>query len=209
MIQAFRRIDWAPVLNAAARAGLVVLIWIIGLSALDPLPAPETGRPDALMPCARGGVEGYLSGRIYGSVDLSLDWRSPRLLCEGMPRPDGEGLRLVFAHAIDDSAARLMLVLGLPDATLTGTTGEIPANVTLIDEANGRFFGTGGTGRCWADIQSQLPAEPDRVWVRGELYCAGALPELGADGSVTLGDLAFKGQAATEPMEDLEPVALP
>ena len=99
--------------------------------------------------------DGRLQGDLFGAVRQTIDWHGEELLCEGMIRPGGDGIRLIFSRNSTSSTARLVLVIGI--ATLgPGETGEdLPANVTLIDEATGRFFNAQGIERCWATVQEQ------------------------------------------------------
>lgn len=161
-----------------------------------PAPAAELPAPVRVAPCAMA-PSGFVTGRWFGTLDLVVDWTGPELGCEGMLRPDGDGIRLLFSQQRADGS-RVVLVLGIdgdPDA-LPGP--ERPTNVTVIDEREGRFFSTTGAGRCWTDIQAAGPLEPTGGrggdWrVTGVLYCAGALPALGDRGSLTLGETRFAG----------------
>lgn len=141
---------------------------------------------------------GYVTGRWFGALDLAIDWAGPGLGCEGMLRPDGQGVRLLFARQYGQ-ASRLVLVLGI-DADPAALPGpERPTNVTVIDEQSGRFFSTAGSVRCWTDIQSveALPADTAGTgeWrVTGMLYCAGPLPALTDRSALTLGDTRFAGR---------------
>ena len=141
--------------------------------------------------------DGRLEGELFGAVRQTINWRGEDLLCEGMIRPGGDGIRLIFSRNSPSSTARLVLVIGIRDIG-PGETGEdLPANVTLIDEATGRFFNAQGIERCWATVeeQQQLSEKPAAVYrVDGELYCAGSLPSVNGRESVTLDDVRFSGR---------------
>ena len=141
--------------------------------------------------------DGRLQGELFGAVRQTIDWRGEDLLCAGMIRPGGDGIRLIFSRNSPSSTARLVLVIGIRDIG-PGETGEdLPANVTLIDEATGRFFNAQGIERCWATVeeQQQLSEKPAVVYrVDGELYCAGSLPSVNGSESVTLDDVRFSGR---------------
>ena len=119
-----------------------------------------------------------------------------------MRRPDGQGVRLFFASE-QPGGGRLSVVIGIdgrPD-TLVGT--ERPANVTVIDERESRFFSTSGAGRCWTVISSVTSLTRSRDYpaghrIDGMLYCLGALPSLGDRTSLTLGDLRFAGRVSAD-----------
>ena len=140
---------------------------------------------------------GRLQGDLFGAVRQTIDWSGDELLCEGMIRPDGNGIRLIFSRNSTSSTARLVLVIGIDDLG-PGETGEdLPANVTLIDEATGRFFNAQEIERCWATVeeQRQLTNDPVAIYrVDGELYCAGSLPSVNGRESVTLDDVRFSGR---------------
>ncbi len=138
-------------------------------------------------------ASGYLQTEIYGSIRASLHWKGS-LQCDGMPRPNGEGARLRFAGLTAENEP-LALILGLPDL-FPGTTGvELPTNVTLIAENQGRFFSTPDTSNCWTDALSHdaLDGDRKRSRISGALYCVAALAEVNGASSITLGDLKFAG----------------
>jgi len=165
----------------------------------SPAIAPLTGggeRPCSLQPGS------YLRGRFFGAINLQADWSGEGLVCDGMQKPEGQGVRLFFAGE-QQGGGRLSVVIGIdghPD-TLAGT--EHPANVTVIDELESRFFSTSGAGRCWTIISSVTPLARSRdhrdgYRINGTLYCLGALPSLSDRTSLTLGDVRFAGQVYTD-----------
>jgi hypothetical protein len=140
---------------------------------------------------------GYLRGRIFGALAMELDWSGNKLSCAGMSRPDGKGIRLHLAWD-QGNDERLVLLVGI-EGDATPVEGlEKPANVTFIDERSGKFYSSGGTGRCWTDITrlASLPARDGSRQLKGRLYCTGALPSLNDHSSLTLGDLDYYGQFA-------------
>ena len=107
------------------------------------LPAP----PKADRSCVD---DGFLSTTLYGAVATEIDWRGRDFDCEGMPRPDGAGVRLRFAGALGDGTQTLAFIVALPDFERSESAREIASNVTLIAEGNGRFFSTPGLASCWS-----------------------------------------------------------
>ncbi|MBM4221465.1 MAG: hypothetical protein FJ170_05905 [Gammaproteobacteria bacterium] len=150
--------------------------------------------PETALPAAQG-CTGYVRGKVFGALDMELDWSGGKLDCEGMSRPDGRGLRLYFAWDPGDGE-RLVLVLGVDGNTHSLAGQEKAANVTFIDERNGHFYSSGGSGRCWTDIVrlATFPASGRGQQLQGRLYCAAALPALNDRSSLTLGDLHWQGQ---------------
>lgn len=166
-------------------AVVLLLVWLV-LS----IPVPETAAP------ARG-CTGYLRGQIFGALTMDLDWSGAKLTCEGMSRPDGKGIRLYFAWD-QGNEERLVLVVGIDETAISVAGSEKPANVTFIDERNGRFYSSGGTGRCWTDVvrMASLPASGRNHQLKGRLYCTGTLPALNDYSSLTLGDIHYYGHFA-------------
>lgn len=190
---------------AARIAGLVGLAAVLGIGGLalrQPLPPqrvdpavapvpPDAAAPLAGQPCGQGG-EGYLRGPFFGALALEADWTGPGLRCDGGVRPGEAGVRLFFAQPRD--GARIVFMIGI-DARPEGLVGgERTANVTVIDERDGRFFSSGGSHRCWVDGLQPRPADGGGQWLAGRLYCAGALPSLADRSSLTLGDIHFSGR---------------
>jgi hypothetical protein len=147
------------------------------------------------MPCVMD-TEGYLRGQIYGNVQSKLDWRGDTMRCDGMHRPEGQGIRLVFDEHLDDEEPGLLIVVGIADAIPGQAVQELPANITIIDQAQGQFFSTQEQPRCWTTFNEQilLTGTVEETWrINGQIYCASALAELAGSGSVTLGDIEFSG----------------
>lgn len=186
---------------------MVAVLGIGGLALRQPLPpasppaeradrtgetvAPDAVAPLTVQPCGQSG-EGYLRGSLFGALALEVDWTGPGLLCDGGVRPGEAGVRLFFAQPLE--GARIVFMIGI-DASPDGLAGgERTANVTVIDERDGRFFSTGGNRRCWVDELRPRPADGDGRWLTGRLYCAGPLPSLADRSSLTLGDIHFSGR---------------
>jgi len=137
--------------------------------------------------------DAYLSGTVYGAVERAIEWRGTDMTCQGGPRPNGDGVRLVFAAPGSADGGPLVFVIGISGALGELTDTERAANVTLIDESSGRFFSTGQQERCWTTVTS-VADEDDRISVGGEFYCAGSLPSLSDGSSVSLRDFRYSGR---------------
>ena len=123
------------------------------------------------------------------------------MACDGMPKPEGSGIRLAFREHIDPNKPGLSFVIGIDGATLGQPFAELAANVTLNDQTGGRFYGTQGQEQCWASTTElvELRGTTEPTWrINGILYCAGALPAATGTGSVTLVELEFSGQVRAE-----------
>jgi hypothetical protein len=151
------------------------------------LPASAT-----MMPC-QVDSDGYLMGRLYGSLNQEIDWHGDVFSCAGSPRPDGQGIRLFFANKRNAGDERLVFVIGIDGAIGNLENKEHVANVTVIDEETARFFSTGGRQRCWTTIERAVPTQSNPFLYRldGAFYCSGALPLLNGEGSVTLTEFHY------------------
>ena len=174
----------------------------VGLAILQKPDIPaSSGLPAAatMMPC-QVDSDGYLMGRLYGSLNEQIDWHGDAFSCAGSPRPDGQGIRLFFANKRTDGDERLVFVIGIDGAIENLENKEHVANVTVIDEETARFFSTGGQQRCWTTIEQVVPAQHNPFLYRldGAFYCSGALPLLNGRGSVTLTEFYYGAYLYTD-----------
>lgn len=158
-------------------------------------PAPAAGTAAAA--CLPGGA-GYLTARLRGDVEAEIDWRGAALTCEGMSRPGAQGLRLRFAGTLPDGR-RLGILLATPALTEGGSGHEVPVNVTVIVEGEGRFYGTQGTDRCVLDEVAQTPVTdpsvpPRSFRVEGRGFCTAPARALAGEGSLLVTRFDFAGQ---------------
>jgi hypothetical protein len=155
-------------------------------------------RPPRLQACTLL-EDGYLSGRLYGALEAEIDWRGRGLRCDGMLRPGGAGMRLLFAAR--DTDAPLLFVLGIAAEPDDALGRELPVNLTIVDEDRDRFFNSGLGERCWAQLDRVrvLGRAGRREYnVAGEFYCVGALAAVNGPGSVTPADFRFSGRLSIE-----------
>jgi hypothetical protein len=157
------------------------------------VPVPDNGGfAPAPMDLCESSEHDFLSGEIFGALKGRIEWRGPDMKCGGMLRPDADGIRLVFAASREGE--ELLFVLGINGTLDELAGGEHKANITIVDETHDRFFSTGRRERCWSKVES-ITAVTDRVMqVAGEFYCAGSLPSLSDNSSVTLRDMRYSGR---------------
>ena len=124
-----------------------------------------------------------------------MDWKSPALDCEGMPRPKDSGLRLRFAQPIVPTGEDLVIIIGIDGVGRDEMAEGRPATVTIIDEHRDRFFSNSGE-QCWADVlaQATIAGAPTSRSVSGRVYCTTALAAVSGNGSVSLQELEFRGR---------------
>jgi hypothetical protein len=155
-----------------------------------------------ISPCVMD-QDGYLKGELYGALRKTLDWHGESMLCDGMDRPEGQGIRLVFSEHVNPDDPGVVLVIGVADARLGAPEQELEANVTIIDQVSGKFFSTQEQPRCWTRLTTQLrlTGTVEESWrLDGHLYCASALAALAGPGSVTLDEIEYSSlmKPATE-----------
>lgn len=181
-------------------AGLVLSLGALLVRGAPPAAPQPSGAPAAavaedLQPCILDRA-GYIHGRLYGAIEMNIDWTGRALACGGMSRPDKKGVRLVFASPVQDRNKRRIIVVGI-DRTVDELKGDESAvNLTIIDEKSGRFFGTRGSERCWTQVSDvkKLSSAPGTYRVDGDMYCAGSIPSLSDKASVTLSDFHYSGR---------------
>jgi hypothetical protein len=176
--------------RAASRGAMAALAFLVSIAACGKPP------PAATEPAGACGHDGTLKAELYGGLAASLDWQADAIHCQGMPRPNGAGARLRFSgvagNGTDDTP--LAIILGIPRLEKGVTSKELPTNVTIIDEAHGRFFATQDTDSCWSDIERHEPADrANQYVVGGILYCVSPLAELHGSTSVILSEVRFMG----------------
>ncbi|MCP4275514.1 MAG: hypothetical protein GY779_04065 [Gammaproteobacteria bacterium] len=179
-------------------AGLCCIVWLSWQAFTAPV--LKTGSTNdfkrrLLVPCIMDN-DGYLRGQLYGTIQSNLDWHGANMRCDGMQRPGGQGIRLVFDEHLDEDQPGLLIVIGIADAILGQSIKELPANITIINQSNSQFFSTQEQPRCWTTFDEQilLTGTTKETWrINGHIYCASALAELTGPGSITLGEIEFSG----------------
>jgi hypothetical protein len=141
------------------------------------------------------GAEGAFQARLYGAIAAELAWSSPQYECRGMPRPDGQGVRLFFAGLDAASGERLAFILAIPGFDRDATGREFDSTLTVIEEGSGRFFSTALDASCVTDIAAIDTPGPDaeRLAVHGAVFCVAPLAEVNGDSSVSIAELSFAG----------------
>jgi len=142
------------------------------------------------------GQAGFLTMRLRGSIEEEVRWTEPGLACEGMSRPDGRGMRLRFAGPRE--GGELAVVFAAPElgAGVSGRT--VPVNVTLLDGAGERIYGTQGDSRCAFDEVEQHPLEdaglpPRSFRVNARGFCTAPARAMDGSGAVFVTRFDFAG----------------
>jgi uncharacterized membrane protein (UPF0127 family) len=142
------------------------------------------------------GQEGFLTMRLRGSIEEEVRWTGAGLACEGMSRPDGRGVRLRFAGP--RAGGELAVVFAAPELGAGVSGRAVPVNVTLLDGAGERIYGTQGDSRCAFDEVEQqplenaaLPPRSFRVSARG--FCTAPARAVDGNGAVYVTRFDFAG----------------
>lgn len=135
--------------------------------------------------------EARFEARLGGAINATLDWSGAELSCDAMARPDGEGQRLRFRGPL---APDLMLtvVIGIDGLVPGMAAQELPVNLTLVLEEQGRFFSSRQQDSCWADVTENRPAGRGHR-LSAEVYCVRGLAALDTEASVSVASLRFTG----------------
>ena len=172
--------------------GVIGLLAVLAGCSRAPEPETSTGLlPAAPAPAEGCGEDGYLKTSLYGALESDINWSGDALDCEGMQRPDNAGARLRFAGQMGDK--QLAVIIAIPTLVRGEGGRELPSNVTLIEEGDGRFFSTAGNESCWTDILVQEPVGAGVHKVEGTLYCIAPIIEVNGEASVSVSDLNFSG----------------
>ena len=191
---ATRRIGWVALGLAAAAS-----------AASAAAPAASQAAPPAATAsrgCLPGG-NGYLRARIRGALNLDINWRNAELECEGDERPDGSAVRVIFAGPRAPDGHRLRMVFGISRAREGRSGRELPTNLTVILEGDGRLFATRGEDHCTVDslrqerLDSSAAAHSYRMVARG--FCISPASTLNNAQRILISSFDFAGQATFGP----------
>jgi hypothetical protein len=189
--------------DSAWRQTLYALMCVAGvpLGAAVENKTPPT--PAALSATAPAGClatgNGFLRARIRGALNLDIDWNNAQLECGGSERPNGHGIRLSFAGPVRSGGRRLRMVFGVATAAEGASGRELPTNLTVIFEGEGRLYTTRGEDRCTVDRLQQErigalgPSQRSyRVAARG--FCVSPATALGREEHILVTRFDFAGR---------------
>lgn len=181
--------------SARLLACVITALTIADTTSADP---PASAKPAAAAGCfAVGG--GYLRARIRGAVDLDLNWKNEEMLCEGAPRPSGNGIRVSIGGPERGDGHRIRLVFGIARVTENRSGERLPTNVTILFEGEKRIFATQGDDKCTVDSLTQERVEtvgpgPAVYRVVGRGFCLGPASSLSRAERVIVTSFDFAGR---------------
>jgi hypothetical protein len=147
---------------------------------------------DATYECLPGGGGGLVI-EISGEFEASVEWGNEGTRCEGGPRPAGDALRLMFSR--DDDG--LLMVLGITGLE-RGTTGAaLLANLTVVRQGMGLFYGSLGADACVVEVdENTLEAGHAETWrVAGRGRCEAPIEAIAREGEIRVAPFTFTGKA--------------
>ena len=173
---------------------------------------PQAGTAAESPPAVRclPAQDGFITMRLRGNIEQEVRWAEPALECTGMSRPDGKGLRVRFAGAFE--GGELAVVFAAPELGIGHSARSVPVNVTLLDGAGERIYGTQGDNRCEFDAVEQVPIEDGvlpgrsyRISARG--FCIAPARAMDGDGAVLLTRFDFVGIVTVQADQDVADAA--
>lgn len=152
--------------------------------------------------CLASG-DGFLRARVRGAVTLDLDWKNEQMLCDGGPRPSGNGVRVSIAGPQRGDGRRLRFVFGIGGVGEGAEGNALRTNVTMMFEGEKRVFATLGDDKCTVDTLSQQRVETlgaghaiYRVVARG--FCVGPASSLTRGERLFITSFDFAGRVEFE-----------
>lgn len=170
------------------------------LAACGQKAVPDEPAPASAAGCLGSG-DGRLEAELRGAINADLDWNNVQMECDGGPRPDGRGLRVSIAGALDaDRRARFIFGIGLDDIA-DGPADVHPVNLTVFIEDHPQVYATRGDGNCAVENleRSSLEAGGERIEVRG--YCIGPMADLSGGPPLHVTTFSFTALVREEPAD--------
>jgi hypothetical protein len=148
-------------------------------------PAPKPGGlPAAAQALCIPSPEGFIRARLQGAIDADIDWGATVGQCRGGLRPGGDGVRLIYKGSVP-AGDTLLVVIGAGPLRAGQSARDVPVNLTIVREGQGRFYATQGYDKCAFDEVRQEPTNDPQVYrLTGRGYCTQPARALGGDGSV-------------------------
>ncbi len=152
-----------------------------------PAAAAPTSALNATEALCVAAPTGSIKARLQGAIDTEFDWGADAPHCLGGPRPQGDGVRLLYKGSAP-GVGPLLVVLGIAPLKPGESARNVPVNVTVVREGTGQFFATQGDDKCTLDSVSQTPVagEAGRYRLEGRGFCTQPARAVGGDGAVLL-----------------------
>lgn len=142
--------------------------------------------------CLPGGGGG-LELEISGEFEARVAWGNEGTRCEGGPRPAGDALRLMFSRDEDG----LLMVLGITGLERGATGAALLANLTIVRQGLGMFYGSLGADACVVEVDENVAeaGHPDTWRVSGRGRCEAPIEAIAREGEIRVAPFTFTGKA--------------
>jgi hypothetical protein len=161
---------------------------------------PEEPATASTAGCLPSG-DGRLEAELRGAIQADLEWNNAQMECDGGPRPDGRGLRVSIAGALDaDRRARFIFGIG-PEDIADGPADVHPVNLTVFIEDHPQVYATRGDDTCAVENleRTALEAGGERVAARG--YCISPSADLSGGPPLHVTTFSFTALVREEPAD--------
>jgi hypothetical protein len=167
------------------RAGLLVVGLAMGLT--QGAGADGLGATPECLPGGGGGLEMEISGEF----DASIDWGNQGTQCDGGPRPEKDALRLMFSR--EDEG--LLIVLAITGRHRGSAGDGLLANLTIVRQGMGLFYGSLGAGACLVDVDENAAEDAHTYRVSGKGRCEAPIEAIAREGEIRVAPFTFTGKA--------------
>jgi len=159
-----------------------------GAGAGSPQGGPRTA---AGRVCLTSG-DGYFRAHLGGAIEANIDWPNSGTRCEGEPKSNPNGVRLIFQRA-SGGAGDLLFVFGITGIAKGRPARASGTNLTVIVQGTTRIFGTLGDSRCTVDTLAQRPLGADSYRVEARGFCTQPAHAVRGEGDVLVSTFEFAG----------------
>lgn len=172
---------------------------ITATAMLAMLPGVSAHAAEGVYACLPEGG-GRLEMQISGEFEAAVEWGNEGTRCEGGPRPSGDALRLMFNR--DDDG--LLVVIGITGLERGATGAAMLANLTVVRQGMGRFYGSLGADACIVEVHENVAesADPDTFRVSGQGRCEAPIEAIAREGEIRVAPFEFTGKAYWPEDED-------
>ena len=165
----------------------LILLLSLAVLASAELRAGEEG-----VACVPSG-NGRLQMAFSGAFEDAVDWNNDGTHCQGGPRPDGDAVRLMFSR--DDDA--LLVVIGITGLERGRPASGLLANLTIVRQGLGEFYGTLGADACIVDVEENVleASSVEAYRIGGQGRCLAPIEAVAREGEVRVAPFVFTGIA--------------
>lgn len=195
--------------RALAGALGMLLLGVAACSQQQAVAPEQLDAPTAARGGCLAGGEGQFEAHLRGALEAQLRWSNAQMQCDGGPRPDGEGLRVVIAGPLEpDRRLRFILGIDLRDVA-SGPAQALPTNLTVMVEDEALLYATRGSDKCAVEDFVRMPLGDGTERVSGRGYCLDPASDLAGESRLLVPTFSFTALVHVEADDaeaDEEPV---